>query len=155
MEIKIVKFSLHYFLISAKLEAKRREGCQEDVRALESEISVLNTQVESIMRSLRVDGGERYCYISVSAGLMITSTVLPRARLSQQRSQVTAAVYQLDSQLAAATAEVAAVPYRVAVLQQQANTLAMEAQQRRNEARALEERARRLQEERNRMDRCS
>ena len=61
LEIKIVKFSLHYFLISAKLEAKRREGCQEDVRALESEISVLNTQVESMMRNLRLAGGERYC----------------------------------------------------------------------------------------------
>ena len=56
-----MKFSLHYFLISAKLEAKRREGCQEQVRALESEISLLNTQVESMMRNLREAGGERYC----------------------------------------------------------------------------------------------
>ena len=61
LEIKIVKLKVYFFLISAKIETKRREGCQEQVRALESEISLLNTQVESMMRNLREAGGERYC----------------------------------------------------------------------------------------------
>ena len=61
LEIKIVKLKVYFFLISAKIETKRREGCQEQVRALESEISLLNTQVESQMRNLREAGGERYC----------------------------------------------------------------------------------------------
>ena len=82
--------------------------------------------MKGIVRSLRVSWTN------------ISSIVLLRAELIQQRAQVVAAVSQLDSQLAAATAEVTAVRQRTGQLQQQANTLAMEAQQRRNDQGLLE-----------------